>query len=310
MEQAFQTALTHIDRQHPPGREGRFTIVTKTDVGIRHRWFSTSHAAALHAIDGAAAGNDVYVSTATFRQDSRRAEHAQMMSGFYADIDCGPGKPYASKREAAEATKRTCGELNLPLPDLWIDSGNGLHLYWLSEGGIPVAEWKPAAEALKATLLGAGLQIDPTVTADAARILRVAGTRNYKGGKESGVEVRLLKDRQTCRAGNILDVMRASAPSKTGLPSHLIGDAAAATTNSDLIHRDPPPAESTENIARLKSALSVLDADCSYERWRDIVWSIKAHGWNCGKDIAREWSRTAMARYDAAAFEKLWEGSR
>lgn len=124
------------------------------------------------------------------------------------------------------------------------------------------------------------------------------------------MDVRLLKDRQTCSAGGILDAMRAFIPSKTNLPSHLIGDAATAATNSDLMHREPPPVETPENIARLKSALSVLDADCSYERWRAIVWSIKAHNWDCGKDIAREWSSTAAARYDLAAFEKLWEGSR
>jgi hypothetical protein len=310
MEQALQTAQAHIERVHPPGGEGSFAIVAKTDGGFQHRYFSAPHAAAQYAIEAAAAGQDVYVSTATFSRESRRAECALQVCGLYADIDCGPGKPYATKQEAGRAAVRTCVELNLPQPDLWIDSGHGLHLYWLSESGIPAAGWKPPVEAFKATLLNAGLQIDPTVTADAARILRVAGTRNYKGGKESGVEVRLLKDRQTCSAGNILDVMRASAPSKTGLPSHLIGDAATAATNSDLMHRDPPPAETPENVARLKSALSVLDADCSYERWRAIVWSIKAHNWGCGKNIAQEWSSTAAARYDPAAFEKLWESSR
>lgn len=180
MEQALQTAQAHIERMHPPGREGRFAIATKTGGGFQHRYFSTPRAAAEYAIDAAAAGRDVYVSTATFSTESRRAEHAMQVCGFYADIDCGPGKPYATKQEAGRAAVRTCVELNLPQPDLWIDSGHGLHLYWLSEDGIPAAEWKPAAEAFKATLLHAGLQIDPTVTADAARILRVAGTQNNK----------------------------------------------------------------------------------------------------------------------------------
>lgn len=180
MEQAFQTALAHIGRLHTPDQPGRFAVVTKTGGRFIHQWPDSPLEAAQHAVTATTSGHDVYVSMATFSQDSRRAEHALAVCGFYADIDCGPGKPYATKREAAEATKRTCNTLGLPPPDLWIDSGNGLHLYWLSDGGIPVAEWKPAAEALKAALLGAGLQIDPTVTADAARILRVAGTKNFK----------------------------------------------------------------------------------------------------------------------------------
>lgn len=307
MEQAFHTALAHIERLHTPDQPGHFAVVTKANGRFIHQWPDSPLEAAQQAVAATTAGHDVYVSLATFSQDSRRAEHALTVCGFYADIDCGPGKPYATKREAAEATKRACDTLGLPPPDRWVDSGNGLHLYWQSEGGIPIAEWKPAAEALKATLLGAGLRIDPTVTADAARILRVAGTKNFKN---TGAvrDVRLLIDMQTCSAAHILDAMKSLPSVGQSVPMHI--SSAAGSTNIDLIHRDPPPAESPENIARLKSALSVLDPDCSYEQWRDIVWSIKAHGWDCGKDIAREWSRTAMARYDAAAFEKLWESSR
>jgi hypothetical protein len=82
-------------------------------------------------------------------------------------------------------------------------------------------------------------------------------------------EVRLLLDRQTCSAARILDAVQSLPLGRPSVSMHIRTD--AGSTNSDLIHRDPPPAESPENITRLKSALSVLDADCSYERWRDIV---------------------------------------
>jgi hypothetical protein len=59
-------------------------------------------------------------------------------------------------------------------------SGGGLHAYWPFTRDLSVAQWKPLASALKALCKVEGLHADPTVTTDAARILRIPGTHNHK----------------------------------------------------------------------------------------------------------------------------------
>jgi hypothetical protein len=62
-----------------------------------------------------------------------------------------------------------------------IDSGGGIHAYWIMDTDIHKDEWKPAAEVFKALCLQ-HIAIDPVVTADAARIMRCPETFNYKTG--------------------------------------------------------------------------------------------------------------------------------
>ena len=62
--------------------------------------------------------------------------------------------------------------------------------------------------------------------------------------------------------------------------------------------------ETPEGLARLRSALEVLDADMPYDRWRDAVWACCATGWPSGIEAARDWSQ-AGAKWDAAAFEQV-----
>ena len=57
---------------------------------------------------------------------------------------------------------------------------SGIHSYWLFDRDIPATEWKPYAEKFKDFCLNHGLNIDPVVTADLARILRCPDTFNQK----------------------------------------------------------------------------------------------------------------------------------
>jgi hypothetical protein len=81
------------------------------------------------------------------------------------------------------------------------------------------------------------------------------------------------------------------------------------------------PFETPHEIARLKSALSVLSPDAlrgqgklyepgdessSDDYWLIVIWAIASLGWNCGEEIAREWSRRS-ARYTDDGFDKAWD---
>lgn len=56
----------------------------------------------------------------------------------------------------------------------------GLHCYWPLLEAADISTWKPIAENFKRLCKQEGLNIDQTVTADAARVLRIPGTFNNK----------------------------------------------------------------------------------------------------------------------------------
>jgi hypothetical protein len=60
-----------------------------------------------------------------------------------------------------------------------VDSGNGLHVYWILKEAVETSVWKPYAEKFKKLCHQHKLVIDPAVPADAARVLRVPFTKNY-----------------------------------------------------------------------------------------------------------------------------------
>jgi hypothetical protein len=60
--------------------------------------------------------------------------------------------------------------------------------------------------------------------------------------------------------------------------------------------------ESPREVASLKLMLCFINADCDYEKWRNVVWAILSTGWNCAEDIAHEWSKSAPDRFDEDVF--------
>jgi hypothetical protein len=135
---------------------------------------------------------DVYFALASYEDSTagRTNNNALYLKSFFLDLDCGLGKPYASQEDALVALKKFIKELGLPKPTL-VNSGRGVHVYWVLDQSITRAEWKPVAESLKALCTKHNLHADPAVTADVARILRLPGTANFKD-PENPLTVQLL----------------------------------------------------------------------------------------------------------------------
>ena len=123
----------------------------------------------------------------------RDRENAIALQVVPVDIDVDPddNKKYSNLPEAIAALLRCCIQLGIPRPSFIVASGGGLHAYWLSDRPLPVDEWQPFANALKTAFKNAGLKFDVGVTGDAARVLRVPGTINWK--KDKPRRVRLLQ---------------------------------------------------------------------------------------------------------------------
>lgn len=126
-------------------------------------------------------GYDAYFALASFKTDEGRTNtNADSLGSFFLDIDCGPNKSYETQDEGVEALINFVVQSGMPKPTLLVNSGRGLHAYWVPEQPIPKDEWKPLAESLKALCQKHRLHADPAVTADVARILRIPETLNFK----------------------------------------------------------------------------------------------------------------------------------
>lgn len=140
-------------------------------------------------------GFDAYYALATFYDDvSREAENVQEMRSFFMDLDCGvhlkTGKPkeFPTQMDAIAALRKFCKTNRLPRPTM-VSSGYGVHVYWPLTAPVAYTDWFPVAEKLKALAKAQGFNADPNVTSDAARVLRVPGTRNHKSDTPAPVSV-------------------------------------------------------------------------------------------------------------------------
>lgn len=119
---------------------------------------------------------------------SRKQDNVQAVKSLFIDIDCGVDKPYGTKRDGMMALAKFVGDNGMPMPTI-VDSGNGIHVYWVFTEDMPKADWQPLADAFKRSIQHNNFKVDMAVPADAARVLRPIGTVNLKGGRS----VKLIK---------------------------------------------------------------------------------------------------------------------
>jgi len=129
-------------------------------------------------IDRIKSNQNTFVALGSFDGYSRKAVDCLFVRSFFIDLDVGENKDYKDKSDAHEALLKLQGAAELPDPVV-IDSGGGIHAYWLMDEDIPCDEWKTYAEKFKALCMS-HISIDPVVTADAARIMRAPDTLNFK----------------------------------------------------------------------------------------------------------------------------------
>jgi hypothetical protein len=131
-------------------------------------------------------GREAYFATPTFVDNTKQATVSNIAyhRSYFVDIDCGPTKFYKSKKEGITALYAFCEHTGLPVPML-VDSGNGIHAYWMLGEDVPYNLWKPVGIRLKELTHEFGFQVDSSVTGDGARILRVPDTVNTKDPSKS-----------------------------------------------------------------------------------------------------------------------------
>jgi hypothetical protein len=123
--------------------------------------------------------------TGLSKKQLRVRPNVDSLKALWFDIDFKPkkdGSPplYPDVKTAAVALKVFSQASGVPVPSVLVGSGNGLHAYWPLADAIPVDRWQKLADALKAAAIEHKVDIDPTCTADACRVLRPIGTHNWK----------------------------------------------------------------------------------------------------------------------------------
>jgi len=135
-------------------------------------------------------GCDAFFGLGKFKtNENRTAANCEYMQSFFLDIDCGPTKVIPDERGRVKgyvdqpagmvALRLLCKTLSLPKPTV-VNSGRGWHVYWPLTEPVEREKWLDAAVTFKALCLDNGFHVDPDVPADAARVLRVPGTKNFK----------------------------------------------------------------------------------------------------------------------------------
>jgi hypothetical protein len=162
------------------GDEGHYCVFAAKDGAVKQKFF-TSVQDVIDAANGFDAnGYDAYFALATLEEaGSRKADNVQSIKSFFLDLDCGPNKEFANQETAILELKDFCARHSLPTPTL-VNSGRGVHVYWILSEPVGRDEWWPVAERLKKLCEADGFKADPAVTSDVARVLRVPLTHNHK----------------------------------------------------------------------------------------------------------------------------------
>lgn len=177
------------------GDEGYYCIVgLKSEEKTVQKFYPKLEDAVAVAEGLSEKGYDAYYALCTLEDaKSRKIPNAKQLRSLYVDLDCGEFKPYANQKDAYKALNSFCAEIGLPKPHM-VNSGGGLHAYWPFTAPVDRKTWAPIANRLKSLCAEYDLYIDPSVTADPVRILRVPGTLNFKNEEPRPVAIARIGD--------------------------------------------------------------------------------------------------------------------
>jgi len=147
---------------------------------VRQRFVGSVDEISQHADEFVTTKYNAFYGMAKYGPEGRRTtKNAIALKSFYIDLDCGPGKPFAELNDGLVALKAFCKTTSLPRPTI-VKSGMGAHIYWICTEALPRERWTLYAERLKELCVQHKFEVDPVVTGEAARILRIPETYHVK----------------------------------------------------------------------------------------------------------------------------------
>jgi len=175
--------------------DGWFVVVGIKDKKIVQEFAETRSEADIHIERLKSQKYNVYFGVAKYSTNrSRTKDNVQALKAFWVDIDCGEAKAipdeetgipngYATKELGVAALRTFCTTVGLPKPIL-VDSGRGIHAYWILIEAVRREQWEHTAARFREVCIAQDFYVDPSVF-EVARILRVPNTFNFKDSPPS-----------------------------------------------------------------------------------------------------------------------------
>jgi hypothetical protein len=270
--------------------------------GFRHSFFASNEEAAHEVRHRDYRGGTVYFACASYQTaESRKRENVAAARSFWADLDCGEGKPYRTAAEAAKGLLNFQHLTSLPTPFV-VASGRGLHVYWPQDRDMAPEEWRSIAALLKPAMEIASLHADHGRTCDMASVLRPVGSHHRKDTprlvslKKVGFAWSPDEFRDQLQA--FLNANRAVvAPSHTGRLNSDFGGGLGGGWWDRL-----PPDKKDEALREMLSgprirALADTSETSPAPNWLTVLAAAARSGAPSAREITREWAKSS-SRYD------------
>jgi hypothetical protein len=198
----------------------------------------------------------------------RSGDNAVKFKSLFIDVDVKAGA-YPDTQAAVTALGNFRKAVGLPRPTFVVASGSGgFHVHWVLKDAIDKADWSVLAHQLVEATRTHGLMCDSQCTIDAARILRIPDTHNYKYDPPGNVEF-LLKPSDDCDVEDIraaLSPFSAPAPAFPARP--MVGGADDLSAGIDLGKAAPVKLEDLKpECAFVREALDTGGASYTNPLW-------------------------------------------
>jgi hypothetical protein len=264
-------------------------VMSKRGSGrVRHDFYTDNAQAYARANALATEGSDVWFAPALLSAERRLQENVQSIGAVWVDIDAGTeghkaATSYKDLDEVNAALFDFANRVALPAPYI-VQSGNGLHLYWLLAEHVSRDTWQRLADGLRNACVKLDLKADHSSTIDSVRVLRVPGTFNYKDPANPKPVV-LVSEGETCSVETVQDAI---APYK-----------AALTTKKEAKKVNAKFAVDLPSLP--KDANKIADACAQMRLMRETRGNIPEPQWYAGlgvlalcergEELAHEWSK-------------------
>lgn len=308
--------LNFLQRVLPP--TGFYVAAVVNPDGVRQGFFATVEELAKAVIELDRRGNNTYYAVSAFvEKGSRKQDNVRATKLLAFDVDCGVDKPYQSWHEGLTSLGQFITQMGLPKPMI-VHSGNGLHVYWVLTEELQLSQWKPLGEALKAAARAQAFEMDMTVPADSARVLRPIGTTNPK----SKTKVKLLIDAppvtleqmMSCLSGymSALPVRQVHTAPISALASALQIQQDFPPTNATVVVNKCPQIEwGTRNQGEVQEpfwyALMGIAAHCIDPEAAAISWSDQHPSYDASTTLRKlsQWRQATTGPTTCRKFEEL-----
>jgi len=223
-------------------------------------------------------GETVFFALASFKETHqndfqqervrRTRTNVDKLKSLWLDIDF----KQCPQTELPGVLNKFLKDTGFPPPTLMVNSGNGVHVYWVLTEAIPMAEWLPLAQAFKALCQAYNLPADHMCTADASRVLRPPGTHNRKGEAKP---VRIIYSNLELLYDYSGLMKLIPGVSDNAIPAHLRGLQSTNEFSGSNHTRQTSVKELARNCAVVKHTLLTGGAEQDEPEWNSTLLLLK-----------------------------------